>query len=198
MRQLPFSPPPDPRRRQLLHWLAAGPVALALGAHSRPAAAVSEPLRAGLLATRRLSMVSTHTGERADVSYFESGGYVPAALTRLHRVLRDHRSGEIAAIDPLLFDQLHALACIADCAPHYEIISGYRSPATNAKLRQASTGVATKSLHMEGRAIDVRLPGVPLSRLRDLAISLKAGGVGYYPKSDFVHLDTGRVRTWTG
>lgn len=186
----------DPGRRRLLQWLAAGPAVLALGLRGRAAHAADAPPE--LLAPRSLSMVSTHTGESLEVRYFEGGRYIPEALTGLNRVLRDHRTGDVATIDPRLFDQLHALASCAGCAPHYEIISGYRSPATNAKLRQASTGVATKSLHMEGRAIDVRLPGVPLSRLRDLAISLKAGGVGYYPKSDFVHLDTGRVRTWTG
>jgi uncharacterized protein YcbK (DUF882 family) len=143
-------------------------------------------------------MVSTHTGEHLEVRYFEGGAYLPAALRRMNQVLRDHRSGDVAAIDPRLFDQMHALAVCAGCAPHFEIISGYRSPATNEKLQQASSGVAKRSLHMDGRAIDVRLKGLPTARLRDLALALRSGGVGYYAKSDFVHLDTGRVRAWTG
>jgi uncharacterized protein YcbK (DUF882 family) len=132
------------------------------------------------------------------VSYFEGGGYVPEALHRLNRLLRDHRTGDVSAIDPQLFDQLHALAQCAGCTPRYEIISGYRSSATNEKLRKASTGVATRSLHMDGRALDVRLTGCDTAKLRDLALALQRGGVGYYRKSDFVHVDTGRVRSWTG
>lgn len=186
----------DPGRRRLLQWLAAGPAVLALGMRGRAAHAADAP--PDLLAPRSLSMVSTHTGEKLEVLYFEDGRYVPEALNRLNRVLRDHRTGDVAAIDPRLYDQLHALARCADCAPHYEIISGYRSPATNEKLRQASSGVATRSLHMDGRAIDVRLKGLSTAKLRDLALALRAGGVGYYAKSDFVHLDTGRVRSWTG
>lgn len=189
--------PVDPRRRQLLRWLAAGPAVLAVGMRERLAHA-GQSLEEEVLAPRALSMVSTHTGERLEVRYFDGGQYLPDALTRLHRLLRDHRSGDVAAIDPKLFDQLHALASCAGCVPHYEIISGYRSPATNEKLRQASSGVATRSLHMDGRAIDVRLKGLPTARLRDLALELKGGGVGYYAKSDFVHLDTGRVRSWSG
>lgn len=187
----------DPGRRRLLQWLAAGPAILALGLRDQ-AAHAGEALQPGLHAPRTLSMVSTHTGESLQVRYFEDGRYIPEALTRLNRVLRDHRTGDVAPIDPRLFDQLHALASCAGCAPHYEIISGYRSPATNEKLRQGSSGVATRSLHMDGRAIDVRLKGLPTARVRDMALALRSGGVGYYKKSDFVHLDTGRVRTWSG
>lgn len=194
--------PVDPRRRRLLQWLAAGPAVLALGARGGVAHAGTvldeDALGRASLTPRTLSLVSTHTGERLQVCYAEGGRYVPDALNRLNRLLRDHRSGDVAAIDPRLFDQMHALARCADCAPHYEIISGYRSPATNEKLRQASSGVATRSLHMDGRAIDVRLKGLSTAKLRDLALALRAGGVGYYAKSDFVHLDTGRVRSWTG
>src|SRR5687768_3873859 len=130
----------DPGRRRLLRWLAAGPAVLALGMREQLAHA-GQALEEEVLAPRTLSMVSTHTGERLDVRYFEGGTYLPDALTRLNRLLRDHRSGDIAAIDPRLFDQLHALARCAGCTPHYEIISGYRSPATNEKLRQGSSGV---------------------------------------------------------
>lgn len=187
----------DPGRRRLLRWLAAGPAVLALGMREQLAHA-GQVLEDEVLAPRTLTLVSTHTGERLAVRYFEGGQYLPDALTRLNHVLRDHRSGDVSAIDPRLFDQLHALARCAACAPHYEIISGYRSPATNEKLRQGSSGVASRSLHMDGRAIDVRLKGMSTARVRDLALSLKSGGVGYYQKSDFVHLDTGRVRSWSG
>lgn len=187
----------DPGRRRLLQWLAAGPAVLTLGLREQLAHA-GQTLEDEVLAPRALSMVSTHTGERLEVRYFEGGKYLPEALARLNHVLRDHRSGDVSAIDPRLFDQLHALARCAACAPHYEIISGYRSPATNEKLRQGSSGVASRSLHMDGRAIDVRLKGQPTARVRDLALALQSGGVGYYKKSDFVHIDTGRVRSWSG
>ena len=122
-----------------------------------------------------------------------------AALARLNQVLRDHRNGEVHEIDPRLFDQLHDLALAAHCDPHYEIISGYRSPESNDKMSaRPGSGVAKKSLHMQGRALDVRLKGCPCSDLRDLALAAKQGGVGYYQRSDFVHLDTGTFRTWVG
>jgi uncharacterized protein YcbK (DUF882 family) len=187
----------DLRRRKLLGWLAAGPAVLALGMREQALAAPAQGMP-DVLAPRTLGMVNTHTGERLQVRYFEAGQYVPAAMDRLSHLLRDHRSGESAAIDPRLFDQLHALARCAECEPHFEIISGYRSPASNAKLQAKSKGVATNSLHMQGRAIDVRLSGTRCSNLRDLALAMQSGGVGYYAKSDFVHLDTGRFRTWAG
>mgnify|MGYP005815233913 CR=1 FL=1 len=187
----------DSARRRLLQMLAAGPVVLALGMRSQDALA-NIALPQDKLAPRYLSLVSTHTRESLQVTYFEGGSYVPEALHRLNRLLRDHRTGEVASIDPQLFDLLHDLARAAGCAPRYEIISGYRTPATNENLRKASTGVATRSLHMEGRALDVRLAGCSTARLRDLALGLQRGGVGYYKKSDFVHVDTGRVRSWTG
>lgn len=187
----------DPRRRRLLQWFALGPAALSLGL--RPALArAGDGVQEGLAAPRSLTLVSTHTGERLSVRYFDGSQYDPQALARLHHVLRDHRTGDVSPIDPRLFDQLHALAGCAECAPDYEIISGYRSPATNARLNANSSGVAKRSLHMEGRAIDVRLTGVSCARLRDLALDLRAGGVGFYARSNFVHLDTGRVRTWSG
>ncbi len=187
----------DPRRRSLLRWLALGPAVMAFGLREQ-AFAAGQPVTPDLLAPRSIGMVNTHTGEKLQVRYFEDGKYVPAALDRLHRVLRDHRSGESAAIDPRLFDQLYALAQCAECEPHFQIISGYRSPASNAKLHAKSKGVATNSLHMQGRALDVRLSGTSCSNLRDLALAMQSGGVGYYAKSDFVHLDTGRFRTWSG
>jgi uncharacterized protein YcbK (DUF882 family) len=145
---------------------------------------------------RELALVHTHTHERLALVYAVEQAYVPDALTSLNRFLRDHYSGAVAPIDPRLFDLLHQVRTLVGAAQPYEVISGYRSPATNELLRVTrGGGVARHSLHMEGRAIDVRLPGVPLADLRDAAASLKAGGVGYYA-GQFVHIDTGRVRRW--
>ncbi|MCU0760674.1 MAG: DUF882 domain-containing protein [Steroidobacteraceae bacterium] len=157
---------------------------------------VERVLRPGV--SRVLELFNTHTSERLRVAYRTATGFAPESLDRLQWLLRDHRANESAPIDPLLFDQLAALAAAAGVEPRYQIISGYRSPLTNAKLAAAGRGVATRSLHMQGKAIDVRLHGVPCDALRDLALAAGQGGVGYYAKSDFVHLDTGRVRTWAG
>jgi uncharacterized protein YcbK (DUF882 family) len=145
---------------------------------------------------RVLSFAHTHTGERLTVPYFADGHYRPEALERLDHLLRDHRSGEEHPIDPALFDILNDLRLATGTREPFQVISGYRSPKTNARLRAAGRGVATRSLHMDGRAIDVRLADVRSSVLRDAAWELKRGGVGYYRTSDFVHVDTGRVRTW--
>jgi uncharacterized protein YcbK (DUF882 family) len=145
---------------------------------------------------RDLSMVHTHTRERIALVYAVEQSYVPDALSTLNRFLRDHYSGDIGQIDPRLFDLLHQVRTLVGGTQPFEVISGYRNPATNETLRATrGGGVARHSLHMEGRAIDVRLPGVPLADLRDAAVSLKAGGVGYYV-GQFVHIDTGRVRRW--
>ncbi|HEX6363700.1 MAG TPA: DUF882 domain-containing protein, partial [Albitalea sp.] len=115
----------------------------------------------------------------------------------LNRFLRDHYTGDVGRIDPQVFDLLHRVQGLLGHRDALEVISGYRSPATNTRLQQTrGGGVATRSLHMDGRAIDVRLRGVPLAEVRDAALSLQAGGVGYYPHEQFVHLDTGRVRRW--
>jgi uncharacterized protein YcbK (DUF882 family) len=185
-------------RRDLLKWLAVGPAALSLALHRRLAVAEAQQIDHLALAPRELSMRNLHTDERIQVRYFEDGRYLPQATQQLNRLLRDHRTGEIAVMDQRLFDQLHVLAAGAGRIPHYEIISGYRSPATNEKLRAGSKGVARQSLHTHARAVDVRLSGISCGRLRELAIGLQLGGVGFYAASDFVHLDTGRVRTWTG
>lgn len=145
---------------------------------------------------RALAFEHLHTGETLSVVYAVGDRYVPESLGALARLLRDHRTGDTHAIDPALFDQLHALANVTGAREPFRVISGYRSPRTNAMLASRSSGVATGSLHLEGRAIDIRLPGVPLADLREAALSLRAGGVGFYPASDFVHIDTGRVRTW--
>lgn len=145
---------------------------------------------------RRLSFLNTHTGDTFADAYWENGAYVPDAMAAINQVMRDHRSGEVHAIDPRLLDQLHTLRGVVETTTPYQIISGYRSPASNAALHEASTGVATRSLHMEGRAIDIRIRGVDTARLRDAALGMSAGGVGYYQASDFIHVDTGRVRRW--
>ncbi|MDP1935889.1 MAG: DUF882 domain-containing protein [Hylemonella sp.] len=152
-------------------------------------------------AERALALQHLHTRERIAVVYAEADTYVPPALEALNRFLRDHYTGDVGVMDPQLFDLLHRVRAAlggrqVGLLP-FEVISGYRCPATNQHLKQTrGGGVAQRSLHMDGRAIDVRLPGVPLAELRDAARSLKAGGVGYYPRDQFVHLDTGRTRHW--
>jgi len=142
-----------------------------------------------------LSFYHTHTGERLTATYFENGRYVPQALRAIDHLLRDFRSGELHVIDRQLLDQLFTLAgCCGGSS--FEVVSGYRSRKTNAMLRQTTGGVASHSLHLEGRAVDVRLEGCDTVRLRRAALAMACGGVGYYPSSDFVHLDTGRFRTW--
>jgi uncharacterized protein YcbK (DUF882 family) len=145
---------------------------------------------------RSLSFVHTHTGERLSSVYFQDGQYLSAELERINHVLRDFRTGDVHAIDPGVLDILADLRALADRDEAFEVICGYRSPETNAALRRRSNGVAEHSLHLEGRAIDVRLPGVPTARLRELALGMSRGGVGYYATSDFVHLDNGRTRRW--
>lgn len=147
---------------------------------------------------RSLSLVHTHTGESLAVSYCCGGVYQEAALAQVNHFLRDFRSGDVHPIDPKLLDILYALQLQADHEGRFEVISGYRSPATNAALHERSSGVATHSLHLEGRAIDIRMTGFPTARLHQLAMGLQGGGVGFYPASDFVHVDTGRVRFWQG
>jgi uncharacterized protein YcbK (DUF882 family) len=146
---------------------------------------------------RRLSFYNLHTGERLNATYWAEGAYIEQELAAINRLLRDHRSGEVYAIDRKLLDRLYTLQQQLDNNGTYQVISGYRSPATNAGLRKVSNGgVAKRSLHMQGRAIDIRLPGVELKHLRQVALNQRAGGVGYYAKSNFIHLDTGRTRFW--
>jgi uncharacterized protein YcbK (DUF882 family) len=153
--------------------------------------------RAGPGGDRALSLVHTHTLERLRLVYAIDGRYVIEALGSLDHFLRDHYTGDVGRVHPPLFDLLHRVQGLLGHRDAVEVISGYRSPATNARLRRTGGGgVASRSLHMDGRAIDVRLRGVPLAELRDAALSLQAGGVGYYPREGFVHLDTGRVRRW--
>jgi uncharacterized protein YcbK (DUF882 family) len=146
---------------------------------------------------RRLRLLHTHTGERIDITYSEAGEPLPDALAALDHFLRDFRTGEVHPIDPGVLDIAWSLARAVDRPGGiYEIVSGYRSPRTNAFLHARSSEVARHSLHVEGKAIDLRLEGIDTARLRDAALELARGGVGYYRTSDFVHVDTGRVRRW--
>lgn len=147
--------------------------------------------------SKKLSFHNLHTGENLRAEFWAEGKFIPEALGEINRVLRDHRTNEISAIDPALLDLLHALQRKIETKETFHVISGYRSPASNAKLRTHSGGVATHSLHMSGKAIDIALPGCKLTDLRRAALSLRAGGVGYYPASGFVHVDTGHVRHWS-
>jgi uncharacterized protein YcbK (DUF882 family) len=143
-----------------------------------------------------LSFYNTHTEETLDVAYCIRDRYCPDALQSINRILRDHRTGEVAPIDPALLDLIHALSRKIGAGSPFHVISGYRSPATNDMLRDRSRNVAKYSLHMEGKAVDIRLPDIPLVSLRQAALDLKRGGVGFYPGPDFVHVDVGRVRFW--
>jgi uncharacterized protein YcbK (DUF882 family) len=145
----------------------------------------------------RLHFFHTHTGERLDIVYRHGDAYDPAALTELNHYLRDHRTGDVQAYDPRVFDLLHDLL-VAVGRPNAEIdvVCGYRTPWSNEYLRTHGHGVALHSLHMQAMAIDIRVPGIPTATLRDAALALHRGGVGYYAASDFVHVDVGRVRRW--
>ncbi len=190
----------DWSRRQVLVSAVAGvaawPVAGLAGDKSITASSSATLAASG--GHRWLELFNTHTSEAVAVAFRTGAGLVQSALDVLAHVLRDHRSGHVSAMDTGLYDLLADLAVAAGAEPRFEIISGYRSPKTNARLARQSSGVAKHSLHMEGRAIDVRLKGVSCARLRDLALDAARGGVGYYRASDFVHLDTGRVRAWAG
>lgn len=145
----------------------------------------------------RLHFFHTHTGKRLDVVYRHGNTYDAEALAQLNNYLRDHRTGDVHDYDPRVFDLLHDLAAALD-KPDTEIdvICGYRTPWSNEYLRTHGHGVARHSLHMQAMAIDIRVPGVPTAKLRDTALALHRGGVGYYAASDFVHVDVGRVRRW--
>ncbi|MFH4445095.1 DUF882 domain-containing protein [Vibrio alginolyticus] len=145
---------------------------------------------------RALAMNNLNTGEILETCYFDGKRYINDELQRLNEFCRDHRRNEVHPMDRRLFDQISQIQKLIGTEAEVIVISGYRSPATNASLRNGSSRVAKKSMHMEGKAIDFRLDGVKLSTVRDAALSLKAGGVGYYPGSNFVHIDTGAVRSW--
>jgi uncharacterized protein YcbK (DUF882 family) len=169
---------------------------LAALAAAVPILAVPRQLLARSVGARALQFTHTHTGERLTVEYFGGGTYLQDALAAVNHFLRDFRTGDVHTIDPGLLDLLCSLTSLTGTARPFQVISGYRSPATNEMLRHHSDGVAAGSLHMLGQAVDVRLADVPLAKLRSAALAVRGGGVGYYPGPDFVHVDTGRVRAW--
>ena len=141
-------------------------------------------------------MHNLHTGETLDTVFWDEGRYVPDALSEVNHVLRDFRTGDVHQIQPGLLDLLHRLSAKTEVKAPFQVISGYRSPRTNAMLHERSHGVASHSLHMQGMAIDIRHPDLALDKLHMAALDLKGGGVGYYPSSDFVHVDVGPIRRW--
>jgi len=177
-------------RRRFIGQLACGSL-LTLGSPI-----VAEAAKARFPVHKTLAFENTHTGDKLKLTYFEKGRYIRSALQEINFLLRDYRTGDVFPIDTSLLDQLHDLKLMLGVSRPFHIISGYRSPHTNAELRSHSSGVANNSLHMQGRAIDIRLEGYNTRHIRDAALSLRRGGVGYYPKSDFVHLDTGKFRKW--
>ena len=145
---------------------------------------------------RELSFFQTHTGERSSATFFRDGDFDAQGMQKINHILRDHRTGEVKAIDPELMQWLYDIKSAYHTDEPFHIISGYRSPASNQMLAGKSNGVAQRSLHMEGMAIDIRIPGIKTADIRTLARGMQRGGVGYYAASDFVHVDTGRVRFW--
>jgi uncharacterized protein YcbK (DUF882 family) len=145
----------------------------------------------------RLLLYNTHTAERIDIVYRRGEQYIPGALAQLDYFLRDHRTGDVRHFDPRLYDILDDLiSSIGHSGVEIDIVCGYRTSSTNESLRAHTTGVAKNSLHIQGEAIDLRMPGIDTLKLRKAALSLRRGGVGYYPHSDFIHVDVGRVRQW--
>ena len=176
------------KRRSFLKTSVVLASALSVPALARAAAAAP--------GERTLRLYNTHTGESIKSVFWAEGQFVPEALIDINKLLRDHRSNTIATMDPKLLVLLDHVSAKFGGTEVLHIISGYRSPETNAKLAKASGGVAKHSMHLEGKAIDIRMPGRDLAHVHKAALALGAGGVGYYPSSQFVHMDTGRVRNW--
>ncbi|MDO9178977.1 MAG: DUF882 domain-containing protein [Agitococcus sp.] len=177
-------------RRQCLQTLSAVAVSTLLLPHWAKASSLL------LLPERSLSLHHLHTGEKRIVTYWAEGRYLPDSLAEINHLLRDFRNNKTSAIDTALLDQLTLLQTRLNVPCEFQIISAFRSPETNKMLQANSKGVAKHSMHLEGRAIDIRLPKVPLAVLHQHALAMKMGGVGYYPQSDFVHVDSGNVRRW--
>jgi len=189
-------------RRRLLQAGGALAAAVALPRRGRATGATPPEVMAPDVmvpaVAKRLVLDNLHTSEKLDLVFYRGADYVPDSLAAIRVLLRDFRNGEQHAIDPTLMDYLYDLAHRVGADPVFSVISGYRSPQTNERLRARSDGVARHSLHLEGRAIDVRLAGVDCAELAARAREMTRGGVGYYRQSDFVHLDTGAYRTWNG
>jgi uncharacterized protein YcbK (DUF882 family) len=175
--------------------------ALKMGLGLVAAAALPVPAWARVLAkspSRELSLINLHTGEHLKAEYFHNGKYVPSAMRAVSVLLRDHHNNKVHPIDPHLLDLAHVIHGNVRSNQPIHVVCGYRSPETNAMMHEVSAGVAVHSMHIQGKAIDLRLPGTRLSSLRKAALALRRGGVGYYPEDDFVHIDTGAVRHWMG
>jgi uncharacterized protein YcbK (DUF882 family) len=179
-------------RRRFLTGLACSS-AMTLLTHKSAQAAFS-----GFNSHKTLSLEHHHTGDTLKLTYFEKGRYVYEALEEVSYFLRDYHNDAVHSVDPALLDQLYDVKLLLGLNKPFHIVSGYRSPETNASLRRHSRGVARNSLHMQGKAVDIRIEGVSPRTIRDAALALQVGGVGYYPNSNFVHLDTGDIRTWRG
>lgn len=177
-------------RRRFLQAGSVGALALLLPRSGLAA------VRAARRRERSLWLFNAHTEEEVHVVYWSRGSYVPEGLSRIDLLLRDHRTGDVVSMDPCLLDLLHDLSRRLDARGPFHVISGYRSPRTNAALRAQGHGVAKNSFHMKGMAADINLPGCPLPVLRRVALDADVGGVGYYPGPGFVHVDVGPVRRW--
>ncbi len=175
-------------RRRFLRSSAVLAAGVCLPASARAAFSTSHP--------KRLKLYHTHTGESLNSVFWADGQYLPDALIAISRLLRDHRTSQVAPIAPQLLSLLERIASLVGAGDTLHVICGYRSPETNQVLADRSTGVAKHSLHMDGRAIDIRIPGRSLTDVRNAALSVRGGGVGFYPESQFVHVDIGRVRSW--
>jgi uncharacterized protein YcbK (DUF882 family) len=161
-----------------------------------PTVANASVLRMPNVGAFNISFRNQHTGEIFSGAYRVGDKYLPEAFDQINHVLRDFRNNEVFPIDPRVIDIMYMTRKKTGIEAPLEVLSGYRSPSTNAKLSRVSTGVAKNSLHMTGQAVDFRLPGYSTRRLQNVAVSLQAGGVGYYKGSNFVHVDTGRIRHW--
>jgi uncharacterized protein YcbK (DUF882 family) len=178
-------------------WLAVATLLLAGASRVRAQSERAPTPRSSAQDGHRLVLFNTHTNERIDLVYRRGDQYLPGALAKLDYFLRDHQTGEVRHFDPRLYDILSDLtASVGRPDDEIDIVCGYRAPSTNESLRAHTTGVAKNSLHIQAEAIDLRMPGVNTLKLRKAALALHRGGVGYYPHSDFIHVDTGRVRQW--
>jgi uncharacterized protein YcbK (DUF882 family) len=178
-------------RRRFLKGLACGSL-LAIGSSKTTQAAFLKPINK----PKMLSLVHHHTGDKLNLTYFDQGIYIKDALAEINYFLRDYHNDQIHRVDPKLLDHLHDVKLLLGTNRPFHILSGYRSPSTNASLRRHTRGVANHSLHMEGKAVDIRMEGVSAKTIRNAALQVQKGGIGYYPRSNFVHLDTGDMRTW--
>lgn len=177
-------------RRRFMRQIACGSL-LTLGSPI-----IAEAAKHRFPSHKTLVLKHAHTGDKLKLTYFEKGHYIKPVLHEINLLFRDHRSGKVYPIDVALLDQLYDLKQLLGINRPIQVVCGYRSPFTNAVLHEQHAGVASNSLHMQGRAVDIRIEGCSTRQLRNAALAMRQGGVGYYEKSDFIHLDTGKFRTW--